>query len=286
MTEIRNRVALVTGGGSGIGRGLAMALAAEGAAVVVADILAENARAVADEIKSKGGSASWVACDVSDRDAVKRMKKESDAALGDVSLVFANAGATSFKRLTDMTENDVDWIIQVNLMGVTNCMMVFLPDMIARQRGGHVCATASVAGLMPGWVPNHAPYSAAKMGVIGMMMNLGMELAEYEIGSTVYCPGGVATGMKENNALYRPKRFGGAGKKEEVDITASIKRDFKPPKNYTPEQIAPMVLRAIKNNHSMVLDHSNQRETFEKTYLGPVMSAFDEIAAYERSENW
>jgi len=286
MTEMRSRVAVVTGAGSGIGRGLALALAAEGAAVAVVDIMPANARSVTDEIKAKGGAAVALACDVSDREAVRRVKADAKAALGEPSLVFANAGATSFQRLTDMSENDVDWIIQVNLMGVTNCMMVFLPDMIARRRGGHVCATASVAGLMPGWVPNHAPYSAAKMGVIGLMMNLRIELAEYDIGSTVYCPGGVATGMKENNALYRPQRFGGPGKKEEVDISASIKKDFKPPKNYTPEQIGPMVLRGIKNNHPVVLDHSNQREFFEKTYLQPVMSAFDEIAAYERSENW
>ena len=281
MTEIQGRAAFVTGGGSGIGRGLAFALAAQGAAVAVADILPDTARAVADEIRAKGGASCAVAGDVSDRAAVKRMKAEAAAELGEISLLFANAGATSFEELTQMTENDVDWIVQVNLMGVINCMMVFLPDMIARRRGGHVCATASRAGLMPGLIPNHAPYSAAKMGVIGLMLNLRTELAEYEIGSSVYCPGGVATGMKDNNALYRPQRFGGPGKKEEVNIGK-----HKAPKNYSPEQIGPMVLHAIKKNSAMILDHSEHRELFERTYLDLVMSAFDDIAEYERIAKW
>ncbi|TAL04038.1 MAG: SDR family oxidoreductase, partial [Rhodospirillaceae bacterium] len=178
MTDIAGKVALVTGGGSGIGRGLALALAAEGARIVVADIIKDNAEAVAAEIKKAGGSAVAVACDVSDRTSVRKMKAEANQALGNVSLLFANAGATSFERLTDMSDDDVDWIIQVNLMGVTNCLTTFLPDMIAA-RDGHVVATASMAGMLPAWIPQHAPYSAAKMGIIGMILNMRMELAEF-----------------------------------------------------------------------------------------------------------
>lgn len=277
MQEIGGKVALVTGAGSGIGRALALALAAEGAAVAVADILPEGARAVANEIQSQGGRACWVACDVSDRDSVKRMKADMTDQLGAISLLFANAGATSFDRLNDMTENDVDWVIQVNLMGVTNCVMAFMSDMIAR-REGHLCATASMAGLMPGWVPNHAPYSAAKMGVIGLMLNLRMELQQHNVGCTAYCPGGVATGMKANNSLYRPSRFGGPSESE-IDLG-----DFTPPSFLAPEEVAPMVLRAVKKDRPLVVDHASQREFFQSTYVDVVMSAFDDIAAYERGE--
>src|SRR5688572_276102 len=162
MTEIRGRVALVTGGGSGIGRGLALALAADGAAVAVADIRADAAKAVAEEVAAAGGRAVGLACDVSDRAAVARTKAEAEAALGRVSLLFANAGATHFDRMAEMPADEVDWIIQVNLMGVTNCVMAFLPEMIAA-RDGHVVATASMAGILAGWIPYHAPYSAAKL---------------------------------------------------------------------------------------------------------------------------
>ena len=131
MTEIAGKVALVTGGGSGIGRGLAVTLAREGARVIVADILEENAQKVAAEIQAAGGSALPVVCDVCERAAVRRMKAQAEQAFGAVSLLFANAGATSFERLTDMSEDDVDWILTVNLLGVTNCLTTFLPAMVA-----------------------------------------------------------------------------------------------------------------------------------------------------------
>ena len=208
MTEIKGKAAVVTGGGSGIGKGLAMELARQGASVAVADIILANAQKVADQINASGGKAVAIQCDVCDRASIARMRDEAVAALGPVQLLFANAGATSFTPLIEMSDEDVDWIIQVNLMGVMNCTRAFLPGMIAAG-GGHICATASMAGLLPGWMPVHVPYSAAKMGIIGMMMNLGIEARAHNIFTTSYCPGGVASGMKANNGAYRPGKFGG-----------------------------------------------------------------------------
>lgn len=282
MTEIRGRVALVTGGGSGIGRALALALAAEGASVVIADILTDTADAVAKEIKAAGGAAVPVACDVSDRAAVRQMKREANAAFGrPVSLLFANAGATSFERLTDMSDDDVDWIIQVNLMGVTNCLMAFYPDMAAA-RDGHVFATASTAGLLPSWVPYHAPYSAAKLGVIGMMLNLRIEASEIGVGCTVLCPGGVQSGMKANNARYRPARFGGPSEGE-VKIPegffAHADLKFRPA-----EDVAQMVLKAIRKNRAMVITDGTMRPTFTDTYVKTVMEAFDDVDVFDGAD--
>ncbi len=279
MTEISGRVALVTGGGSGIGRALALALATEGASVVIADILADTAEVVANDIKKAGGNAVAVACDVSDRTSVQRMRTEATAAFGrPVSLLFANAGATSFERLTDMSENDIDWIIQVNLMGVTNCLTAFYPDMIAA-REGHLFATASMAGLLPGWVPYHAPYSAAKLGVVGMMLNLRIEAAEFGVGCTVLCPGGVQSGMKANNARYRPARFGGPGEGE-VKVPdgffAHANLKFRPP-----EGVAQMVLQAIRNNRPMVVTDGTMRDVFMDTYVKVALEAFDDVDAFD-----
>ena len=131
-------------------------------------------------------------CDVCERASIKQMKAEANAALGPVQLLFANAGATSFDPLMEMSDDDVDWILQVNLMGVMNTTRAFLPDMMAA-REGHVVATASMAGLLPGWIPVHVPYSAAKAGIIGLMMNLALEMEDYNVHTTSYCPGGVAT---------------------------------------------------------------------------------------------
>src|SRR5207245_542295 len=146
-----------------------------GAAVAVADILLDNAERVAAEIRADGGNAVAVECDVCERDSIHRMKEEAMAALGPIQLVFANAGATSFTPLMEMSDADVDWIIHVNLMGVMYTTRAFLPEMIAA-RDGHICATASMAGLLPQLLPEHVPYSAAKAGIIGMMMNVAIEL--------------------------------------------------------------------------------------------------------------
>ncbi|TGD71062.1 SDR family oxidoreductase [Mangrovimicrobium sediminis] len=280
MTDISGRTAVVTGGGSGIGRGLAEALAAEGAAVAVADIILENAQAVAEAINAAGGRAMAVHCDVCERDSVFAMKAAINAELGPVSLLFANAGATSFERITDMEVNDVDWIIQVNLMGVTNCLLAFYPDMVAA-RDGHIFATASTAGLMPTFVPYHAPYSAAKLGIIGMLLNLSVEAAEFGIGSTVLCPGGVQSGMKDNNARYRPERFGGPGEggvRVPKEFVAHDDLVFRPP-----EEVAELCLQAVRNNRLMVITDGRMRKTFDDSYYQIVQQAFDDVDRFDRA---
>ncbi|MDR2857464.1 MAG: SDR family oxidoreductase [Novosphingobium sp.] len=280
MTDISGKAAVVTGGGSGIGMGLARELARQGAPVAVADIIFENAQKVADAINAANGRAVAIRCDVCDRESIRRMQQEATAALGPIQLVFANAGATSFDPLTEMSDDDVDWIIDVNLMGVMRTVRAFLPGMIAAG-GGHICATASMAGLLPGWIPAHAPYSAAKAGIIGLMMNLRLELAGHGVHTTSYCPGGVATGMKVNNARYRPAKFGGPGTgevhvgEESHDVAAS--QAF-----YRPEDIAPIVLNAVRNNRAFVFDHAEQRPLFRETYADIVEGCYDDIAAWEK----
>jgi NAD(P)-dependent dehydrogenase (short-subunit alcohol dehydrogenase family) len=280
MTEIKGKAAVVTGGGSGIGMGLAKELARQGAAVAVSDILLENAEKVAGQINAAGGKAIALHCDVCERDSLRKMKEEATAALGPIQLVFANAGATSFEALTDMSDNDVDWILQVNLHGVMNTARAFLPDMMAA-REGHICATASIAGLLPGWVPQHAPYSAAKAGIIGLMMNLGLELKAHNIHTTIYCPGGVATGMKDNNARYRPARFGGPGEGE-VHVGEDNENTHSSLKFYMPEGVAPIVLNAVRNNRPFAFDHSEQRALFRETYSNIIEACFDDIEAWEK----
>ena len=279
MTEITGKAAVVTGGGNGIGKGLAMELARQGASVAVADILIDNARKVADEIVAAGGKAVALHCDVCERDSIRQLKADATRALGPIQLVFANAGATSFDPLTEMSDDDVDWIIQVNLMGVMNTARAFLPEMM-EARGGHIMATASMAGLLPGWIPVHAPYSAAKAGIIGLMMNLALELKPYNIHTTSYCPGGVASGMKANNARYRPARFGGPG--EGLVHVSEASSTAKSMAFYSPEAVAPMVLKAVRNNRPFVFDHADQRRYFRETYSSVVEACYDDIDAWER----
>jgi len=279
MTDIAGRTAVVTGGGSGIGEGLAKELAREGAQVAIADIILENAQRVADEINASNGKAIAVQCDVCDRDSIHAMRDKVHEELGPVTLLFANAGATSFDALMDMSDEDVDWILTVNLHGVMNTTRAFLPDMM-EARGGHICATASMAGLLPGWIPVHVPYSAAKMGIIGLMMNLAIEMEEYNVHTTSYCPGGVATGMKVNNARYRPDKFGGPGEGEvfvsEESAAVAASQAF-----FRPEAIAPMVLDAVKNDRAFAFDHPEQRVHFRETYSKIVEACYDATDEWE-----
>ena len=279
MTEISGKVALVTGGGSGIGRGLVLAAADEGASVVVVDLLQDRAEEVAAEVEKAGGTAVALACDVSQRDDVKKLKAAANEALGEVSLLFANAGVTWFDPLTEMKDEDVDWVIHVNLMGSLYCVQEFLPDMISAG-DGHVVATASNAGLIPGWVPFHTPYSISKAGMIAMMMNLRQELDGTGVGSTVYCPGGVKGRIAESYA-HRPQQFGGP-----IDQPLNIDPEWAMNNIigfFEAEEVGPWVMQAVRENRPMVVDHSNQREHFFNHYVNHAVKAFDEAEAWEAS---
>jgi NAD(P)-dependent dehydrogenase (short-subunit alcohol dehydrogenase family) len=282
VTDIEGRIAVVTGGGSGIGRGIALELARSGAAVAIADIIEENAAKVAAEIRATGARAIGVQCDVIDRASIHAMKLRTEQELGSVSLLFANAGATSFERITDMSEADVDWIVHANFYGVLNCILEFYPDM-AKAQDGHLFATSSTAGLLPSWVPYHAAYSGAKLGIVGLMLNLVTEAREKNVGVTVFCPGGVVTGMKQNNARYRPERFGGPGEGE-VKIPDGFFQHadlrFRPP-----EEIAPLVLQAVRENRPMVVSDGAMRQTFRETYVKLVEEAFDFVDAFDAKQN-
>lgn len=280
MTEISGKSAVVTGGGSGIGMGLAKELARQGARVAVADIIPENAERVAQAIRAAGGTAIAVHCDVCDRASLRAMKEAANAALGPIALVFANAGATSFTPLAQMSEDDVDWIVDVNLMGVMRTAQAFLPDLIGLG-DGHICATASMAGLLPGWLPEHVPYSAAKAGIIGLMMNLALELKPHGIHTTSYCPGGVASGMKANNGRYRPARFGGPEPVAEVQFTGNSTA-HSALAFYHPEAVAPMVLDAVRHNRAFAFDHADQRRFFRETYSSVVEACYDATDDWER----
>ncbi len=283
MTDIGRRVAFVTGGGGSIGGAIARALAADGASVAVADILVERATATVDAIRDRGGTAIAVACDQSDRESLQEAKAEVNRDLGSVSLLFAIAGATSFQRLVDMTDDDVDWLFATNLMGVVNCLRAFLPEMI-EAGSGHVLATSSTAGLRPAWLPQHSAYAAAKLGVIGLMFSLRAELEEDGIRSTLLVPAGVATEMGKYNHLYRPPRFGPpveirvAAPESAKRLYAEHKRVWRPA-----DEVAQMVMLAVRENRPIVSTDAYDRKIFQETYVDPFMTAFDQVEAFDRA---
>jgi NAD(P)-dependent dehydrogenase (short-subunit alcohol dehydrogenase family) len=182
-------VALVTGGGSGIGRAIAELFAREGAAVVVADLRLERAQESAECIQAAGGKALALAADVSLRDQVDRMAAQALAAYGRVDVLVNNAAMATGDDILNIEEDEWDLNLRVVLKSVYLCSKALLPGMIARRRGA-IVNIASVNGLTG---LSEEAYSAAKAGVINLTRNMAVKYGRYQVRANAICPGTVRT---------------------------------------------------------------------------------------------
>ncbi len=189
--KLENKVAIVTGSGQGIGKGIALELAKEGAKVVVSDINQENIDRTVDEIKSFNPNTIGVKADVSNSKEVENLVKKAIEEFGRVDVLVNNAGIYPFKHLTEMKEEEWDKVLDVNLKGVFNCTKAVLPDMTKR-KNGNIVNIASIAGAVVGY-PSLAHYSASKGGTLGFTRSAAIDLAPYNIRVNAIAPGGVET---------------------------------------------------------------------------------------------
>jgi 3-oxoacyl-[acyl-carrier protein] reductase len=186
---LRGRAAFVTGAGGAIGSAIARQLAAEGAAVAVADIDERAARSVADTLAASGARAVAVCCDVTDAASVREAHRAAVGGIGRTDILVNNAGFNRDANITDMADADWDAVMDVCLRGTFNCTRAMLPGM-AENRWGRVVSIASRAALGN---PGQTNYSAAKAGVIGFTRALSLEQARFGITANVVSPGLIDT---------------------------------------------------------------------------------------------
>ncbi len=236
MSAFADKVAIVTGGASGIGRALAEALARRGARVVLADIDGPAAQAAADALSATGGRTQAAAVDVRDPDAVQWLVSDTAAAHGRIDFMFNNAGVALAGKARDMTLADWNWLIEVNLRGVVHGVVAAYPTMIA-QGFGHIVNTASVAGLTP--TPGLVGYATTKHAVVGLSTSLRGEAARYGVRISVVCPGLIDTPIKNNMRMLN------------IDRQAVL--DSLPLKLHPPEMCARAILRGVERNQAIIV---------------------------------
>jgi NAD(P)-dependent dehydrogenase (short-subunit alcohol dehydrogenase family) len=189
MEIFRNKIAIVTGGASGIGKALCEELAAAGATVVITDVNESGANQLADRLGSK---AHAYKLDVTDADAVQNLVDEVVARHGRLDYMFNNAGVGIAGDMRDFSREDWERIINVNLWGVINGTQAAYKQM-ARQRSGHIINTASGLGLVP--TTYSIPYGVTKYAVVGLSNSLRIEAAELGVKVSVICPGYIDTNI-------------------------------------------------------------------------------------------
>jgi NAD(P)-dependent dehydrogenase (short-subunit alcohol dehydrogenase family) len=264
MEDLAGRVAVVTGGASGIGRGLCQHFAQVGLRVVVADIDGAGAEKVASELRERGATALAAAVDVAAPDSLEALADRSFRELGGVHVLCNNAGVIVGGTLQEATAEDWQWMLSVNLGGVINGCRAFLPRLVDQGQGGHIVNTASVGGFIS--APGLGIYCTTKFAVVGFSDALRLEVAAHGIGVSVLCPGGVRTNLIEADR-NRPEALARTGGRAEV-LRAAVEAGI------DPVEVGEHVVRGIRTNAPYIFTHPDYRETFESRFRS-VVAAFD-----------
>ncbi|WP_062344397.1 SDR family NAD(P)-dependent oxidoreductase [Novosphingobium sp. CCH12-A3] len=256
MQDFNDQIAFITGGASGAGLGQAQVFGRAGAKVVIADIRAEAIDQALAALRAEGITAHGLVLDIMDRAAYARAADEVEAVFGAApTLLFNTAGVNSFGPVENTSYDDFDWIIGVNLGGVINGMVTFVPRMIKSGKPGHIVTTSSLGGLMGSALA--APYSAAKAAVVNLMESYRLGLEKHGIGVSVLCPANIKSNIAEASRL-RPAQFGQSGYVENEDSIASLHSIHQ--HGMDPVELAEHVKRAIEANQLYVIPYPEARD--------------------------
>jgi len=250
MKDFRNKVAVVTGAASGLGKAMALDFARRGMKLALADIEADALATVEKEIGVLGVETLVHTTDVSQPSSVLDLAEAVFDRFGGVHILCNNAGVSAGGiKLVETKLADWEWVLGVNLWGVIHGLNAFLARMIAQGQEAHIVNTASILGMVVAW-PGTAAYVASKFAVVGLSEALALELEGTGIGVSVLCPGSVDTHIYES-ARNRPARL--KVDRPAIDLRARMKAVSR--SWITPEQVSAQVMDAIESKRFYVFTH-------------------------------
>lgn len=277
MKDFKDKVAVITGAGSGIGLALAVQCAQKGMKVVLADIDRKFLRRAKKKMERIGALYLTVLTDVSKSADIKALAKETIDNFGEIHLLINNAGVGYSKYTWNYTLKDWEWQLGVCLFGVAHGVRIFTPIMLKQDNECHIVNISSIEGLLPGSGPGGAIYGASKHAVVSLSETLKRELET--IGSklkiSVVCPGAVVTRIWYGD-IHRPEELQNTPTEEiedsrNEDIYADLNAGFDDSPPISAEQSAKIILQGIKDEKFYILTHKDQ---FLK---GLVKQGFDDI---------
>ena len=257
MKTVKDRVAFVTGGASGIGLGIAGALVGAGMRAVIADLRQDHIDQALSQFEQRGQASRVhaIRLDVTDREAMSAAADEAEQVFGKVHVLVNNAGVGIQGPFKGTTYADWDFGLAVNLGGVINGLQTFLPRLRAHGEGGHIVNTSSLSALVP-MPAQFVIYVAAKAAVIAISETLRGELAQDNIGVTVLCPGPVRTNIHELSK-NRPPQFSAGKAYQAAEEAGGTQVPFA--SMMEPAEVGSLVLGAIKNDDLYVVTHGEWR---------------------------
>jgi len=253
MREVAGKTAFITGGASGIGLAMAQTFLEAGMRVIVTDLLPSHLSEAAQQLQIHAGSVHFIQLDVRERAAFARAADEAERVFGKVHLLCNNAGVGSDRPVLEASYAEWDWIFGVNVGGVINGLVTFMPRLRDLGAEAHIVNTASLAALIP--LSATAIYTGTKFAVRGLSEALRLALAPHAIGVSVLCPGLVRSRIFDS-ARYRPPQLEPAP--AGPSLGDALMSQFGAAA-VEPLEVGRAVLRGVRNNDAYILTHPESR---------------------------